>query len=235
MMGLFGGNYNKPGPGIDKNAPPKKGLALFFDIYIRAFWELIKLNLIFLLFSIPIVTIGPAYAAMSKVTMLMIRERPFFVFSDFWAAFKAEFKQSFITGLLTAVLSIMMFVGMRFYLAAAAQNQMMYALWFLLVAISFILAMACIYVYPLIVTVSLPLKAIYKNAMLLSIVCLKHSLPALLVIIIIGGGSFLFFPFSIPIILLLLFSHISFISGFTAWPGIKKYVAGEDISEQDAK
>ena len=36
-MGLFTPNYVKPGPGIDKDAPPKTGLALFFEIFIREF------------------------------------------------------------------------------------------------------------------------------------------------------------------------------------------------------
>ncbi|WP_312645028.1 DUF624 domain-containing protein [Hydrogenoanaerobacterium sp.] len=231
-MGLFSSNYDRPGPGIDKDAPPKKGLVLFFDIYFRAFWELIKLNFIFILFCIPIVTIGPACAAMSKVTMLMVRERPFFVFSDFFEAFKKEFKQSFATGLLIGLLSVMLLVGMRFYLQAAAQNPLMYVLWFLFIVMAFMLGMACIYVYPLIVTVSLPLKSIFKNALLLSIICLKHSLPALIAILVIGGGGLLYFPLTIPLFLVFLLSLISFICSFAAWPGMKKYVAGGQAEEQ---
>ena len=31
-MGIFGGGYDKPGKGVDKNEPKKKGFFLFFDI-----------------------------------------------------------------------------------------------------------------------------------------------------------------------------------------------------------
>lgn len=52
-MGLFGVNYAKEGPGIDKNAPQKKRFFLFWDIYFRKFWKLIQLNLVYFLFYIP--------------------------------------------------------------------------------------------------------------------------------------------------------------------------------------
>ncbi len=51
-MGFFG-NYSTPGPGIDKNAPKKKGLNLFYEIFFRKFWALIKLNLLYLVTIIP--------------------------------------------------------------------------------------------------------------------------------------------------------------------------------------
>ncbi len=51
-MGLFGGNYAKPGPGVDKDAPKKKGLFLYFDILTRKFTKLIQANLIYSLMSI---------------------------------------------------------------------------------------------------------------------------------------------------------------------------------------
>ena len=36
-MGIFGGGYDKPGKGVDKNEPKKKVFFLFFDIVIRKF------------------------------------------------------------------------------------------------------------------------------------------------------------------------------------------------------
>jgi uncharacterized membrane protein YesL len=54
MGSLFGFiNYNKPGPGVPKNAPPKPGIIVFFEVYSRKFWNLVKLNMLFSLFNIP--------------------------------------------------------------------------------------------------------------------------------------------------------------------------------------
>lgn len=226
-MGIFG-NFDKPGPGIEKNAPKKKGIALFFDVYLRAFWELLKLNMLYLLFCIPIITIGPATAAMTKVTMLIVRERPFFVFGDFFEAFKSNFKQSFVTGLLLGASSVLLFVAMQFYWGVAAQNKLMYVIAFITVAFAFMLAMASIYIYPMLVTMALPLKLIYKNSLLLSVVCLKHSLPALVVVGLFAVGIFCFLPFSIPLLLVWFFSFAAFVSSFAAWPGIEQYVVNKE-------
>lgn len=52
-MGLFNPNYSKPGPGVSKDEPKKKGLARFYQIFIRKFWDLIKLNFLYTLTLIP--------------------------------------------------------------------------------------------------------------------------------------------------------------------------------------
>lgn len=50
-MGLF--NYNKPGPGISKDAPKKKGIFLYFELFGRKFSKLFSVNMLYFLFSIP--------------------------------------------------------------------------------------------------------------------------------------------------------------------------------------
>lgn len=48
FFGLFG-NYDKPGPGVPKDEPPKPGFVRFFTILARKFSKLVQLNLVFLL------------------------------------------------------------------------------------------------------------------------------------------------------------------------------------------
>lgn len=57
-MGLFGfGNYSAPGPGVDKNAPKKKGFFLYVDIVIRKFVKLMSANALYFLFSLPMMAV----------------------------------------------------------------------------------------------------------------------------------------------------------------------------------
>jgi len=56
-MGLFGGGYEKPGPGVDKNAPKKKGIFLYFEILTRKIWKLIQTNALYFAVSIPMILI----------------------------------------------------------------------------------------------------------------------------------------------------------------------------------
>ena len=53
-MGLFSFNYDRPGPGVPDNLPPKKGVGLFFDIVVRKFSKLIGINLLYVLCSLPV-------------------------------------------------------------------------------------------------------------------------------------------------------------------------------------
>lgn len=49
-MGFFGfGNYDKPGPGVSKDEPPKAAPIRFFEVLARKFSKLVQLNLIFMI------------------------------------------------------------------------------------------------------------------------------------------------------------------------------------------
>ena len=87
-MGLFGGNYNDSGAGVAKKAPQKKTIFRFFDSFANKFWVLIEINFIYVLFCLPIVTFGPATAAMTKLMRNIYLEKPQFIFHDFFKAFK---------------------------------------------------------------------------------------------------------------------------------------------------
>ena len=59
MAGFFGlFDYNKPGPGVPKDAPRKSPLIVFFEILQRKFWNLIKVNMMFLIFNLPALILG---------------------------------------------------------------------------------------------------------------------------------------------------------------------------------
>lgn len=54
MAGLFNFiNYSRPGPGVSKDEPQKPRIILFFQIYLRRFWDIVKLNMLFSLFNLP--------------------------------------------------------------------------------------------------------------------------------------------------------------------------------------
>ena len=56
-MGIFNRDFNKPGPGVNKDEPRKKGAARFFELLTRDFGDLIKLNLLFCVCAIPTVSV----------------------------------------------------------------------------------------------------------------------------------------------------------------------------------
>ena len=55
-MGLFNG-YTKPGPGIDKNEPKKRGIFRFFEILGRKLTKLMGVNMLYFICSLPVLLI----------------------------------------------------------------------------------------------------------------------------------------------------------------------------------
>lgn len=54
MAGIFGiGDFTKEGKGVDKDAPKKRGVFAFFELFFRKFWRLCKLNWLYLAACIP--------------------------------------------------------------------------------------------------------------------------------------------------------------------------------------
>lgn len=58
MAGFFGFfDFTKPGKGIEKGAPRKKGVALFFELFFRKFWSYVKLNMLYIITAIPAIIV----------------------------------------------------------------------------------------------------------------------------------------------------------------------------------
>lgn len=56
-MGIFRYNYNKPGPGVEKDAPKKKGLFLYLELLRRKFGKLAQATMLYFICSIPMIII----------------------------------------------------------------------------------------------------------------------------------------------------------------------------------
>jgi uncharacterized membrane protein YesL len=191
---------------------------------ITRFWDILKLNVLFILYSIPIITVGPAFGALTSITMKIVQKKHIFIFSDFHEAFKLNWKQSLICSLIGLIVFFLLISSIFFYFNLAQSNSKFYIILFFCLFLIILFGFAWIHVYPLITTVSLSLKDILKNSVLLSIVCFKNTFLGTLVSGMILGFNVFFLPLTFPLYLLITFSLLSFIASFTAWEGIKKYI-----------
>ena len=223
-MGFLKANFQKEGKGISKDTPEKTGFALFLETLIRELGSLIKLNFLFLLFSIPIITIPASFAALTNVSMKIARQQHVFVFSDFKESFKKNWKQSSLLGIIFLLLFSLITISLIFYSNASSNNNLLYVPLFICIFINLLLLFSFIYSFPLLTTVKLSLKDTLKNSFLLSIISLKNTLIAIVFTIIIFSVSIFLFPFTIFAILTLSFSLTAFINSFFSWPAIQQYV-----------
>lgn len=215
----FRPGYLKEGPGIEKDAPPKTGLALFFEILVREFWQLLKLNLLFVICALPLVTFGAARAALSRCTMNMVRDVPNDVWHDFRQELKKDFPRNTVLGLLE-----LFAIGVFLLLLSLPGVRGNTAVCVVLFALAAVGALVLGYLWPMLVAVDVPPRAAVKNAAVLALAFPQHSLPALAVALLLYGLSFWLFPLSLPLVLFVPFGMGSFVTSFAAWSDIRRLV-----------
>lgn len=215
----FRPGYLKEGPGIEKDAPPKTGLALFFQILVREFWQLLKLNLLFVICALPLVTFGAARAALSRCTMNMVRDVP----NDVWDDFRQELKKDFSRNTALGLLELFA-LGMLMLLLSLPGIRSNTVACVVLLALTAIVVLVLGYLWPMVVAVDVPLRAAIKNAAVLALAFPQHSLPALVVALLLYGLSFWLFPLSLPLVMFVPFGMGSFVTSFAAWSDIRRLV-----------
>lgn len=222
-MGLFYNN-NVSGKGVAKNGPKKKPFFRFWELFANKFWTFFTLNLIYILFCLPIVTIGPATAALTAMMRNIYLERPQFIWHDFIGYFKKNFKQAFFVGILDL---IAVAVSVITFIQFAKQENMeasMQVLYLLSIAAQVMFLMMNFYIYPQIAALDLSIGGIIKNAAILIFV----NLPAeLIVLAFVMGFSALFFYFFFPLVFLLPIlpgAWLVFLSVFCCYPAIQKLI-----------
>jgi uncharacterized membrane protein YesL len=150
----------------------------FFRILeiVTAFFQL---NLIWLLFCLPVVTIFPATVAMYCVTRQWIIHKDYSVFRSFMKFFKENFKQSFILGLIWLFMSGVLFIDFSLMDSLGSLQPIFYSI-FLLVA--FIMVLTTIYIFPMLSHYSMKTTDIIKNSFFFSLRFLPTTMLALLCI-----------------------------------------------------
>lgn len=213
-------HYSKEGKGEDY---PTHGVALYFAIIGTHFWKFISLNLIFVLFCLPVVTIPAALAGMNRVLLLLIRKGHCFFWADFWEEFKKSFWRSLLKGVITII-----GLALAYYLLniGLTNGQSIYGIVFsaLGIVLAVFFAITAAWYFVLVPMLDLPTSALLKNARLLSILEWKQSLSILTISVVMIFLIMLFFPISVPIYLLLLIAFVQYTICFILNSSIQKRV-----------
>ena len=152
----------------------------FFN-YDSPFWsfmsrvaDLVILNLLWLLFCIPVFTIGASTAAMYRVTLNLVRGEGGGVIRSFWASFKLNFKQGVLLFLILLIPTLLVIYEVWMYLSGAVAQSIWMGAVFCLPAL--LVSLISAYVYPLLAQFDNTIRNTIKNACLLAIGNLPYSL-----------------------------------------------------------
>ncbi|MCM1166339.1 MAG: DUF624 domain-containing protein [Lachnospiraceae bacterium] len=222
-MGLFYNN-NVAGSGVSKNGPKKKPFFRYWELFANKFWTFFKINLVYFLFCIPIVTFGPATAAMTALMRNIYLERPQFIFHDFWQQFKKNFKQSFIIGMLDIFVIGLSILTFWYYSLHPDMDTGAKVLYVLAIAAQVLFVMMNFYIYPQIVSLNLGMGGIIKNSVILVFVNLWGELITLACFAAYSALVMFFHIFVLTLAPLVPFAWLAFTSVFCCYPAIQKYI-----------
>lgn len=221
-MSFFDRYRNNNRPDIPKDAPEKKGAAKVLSTLWREFWGLIKLNFLFMLTCIPIVTIPASITAMSRITCTMAKNENYFLWADYKKAFKRDFFKSLLGGLIILLLSAIFIFSTYVYMLMYGNSKLFILLAGIAVCFGILVLFSSFYFFPMLAMVELPMKGLLVNSLLLALSNIKRTLLALVAFLIFLVGASLLFPYSCIYMVFIMFSMTSLMIALAVFPVIDK-------------
>ena len=154
-----------------------------FFRFMGKLFDVVALNLVFIIVCIPIVTIGPAVSALYYASVKSIRRDRSYPIKEFFKAFKRDFKQSFIVGLILVLASVIIYVDIRFVMDFIKNGFT--AMRYVYLVIGMVISFISVYIFPLISRFSLKISGLFRLSFYLAI---RHLLTTIVSIILLFGG-----------------------------------------------
>ena len=154
-----------------------------FFRFMGKLFDVVALNLVFIIVCIPLVTIGPAISALYYASVKSIRRDRSYPIKEFFKAFKRDFKQSFIVGLILVLAAAIIYVDIRFVVDYIKNNFT--AMRYVYLVIGLVISFISVYIFPLISRFSLKISGLFRLSFYLAI---RHLLTTIVSIILLFGG-----------------------------------------------
>lgn len=220
-MSLFHKQPSREGAGLPL---PEGGIRRYGAILFSNFWRLIGLNLIFVLFSLPVVTLPAALCGANRVCMLLIRNGYCFLWGDFYEEFRRSFRRSLLPGLLFGVL---LFAG--YYAMSLGLTNGGLPLWSMLFWATGLAAAAAglcwgSYFFALVSLLDQENGAVLKNARLLCMLSPGRSLAVLALILGTGFVLAMLMPFSLMLLVTCAVAPVQYTLCFLVYGLAEQYI-----------
>ncbi len=186
--------------------------------------DLIMLNALFLVCSLPLVTVGASLTAMLKIIQGYLTGSEPGMFRTFFRAWRQNFKQATLAWLLTAALTAVL--GYNFFLIGANfTGAAAMALRYVMGALLVVVLAAAGYLFPLIARYDNTLWQHLINALSLAVAKLPFTLPVLALNVlpaVLAWVSLRVFMYSIAVWVLIGFAAICYLDCLILRPVLRK-------------
>lgn len=206
----------------------------FLSIALNRLGDLVISNLLFILCSIPIVTIGPAFTALHYCTLRIVKGTHTRTIKTFFSAFKENFKQSLIAWLGSLLIFAVLITNINFLRITdtSFSRILMYMSIIILVFVFFM----NLYIYPVIAAFQGNLKTLLCNAF---IFIGSHLFKTILMAIIwLFPLATTYFdvqlqPLYVFCWFFFLFSTLAYINSFILYRMFKPYLGDDDEDDEE--
>ncbi len=195
--------------------------------------DLMILNFLFMLFSIPVFTFGASMTALYTVTFKMLDETEGNIIKTFVKAFKRNFKQATVIWLV--VFAAGAFLAYDAYLSYVSTSIIAKILMGVVILVAIIYAMWVSWVFPVQSKFDNPVKVNMKNAALMMVI---HMFPTTLLITVLNVAPLLLLWFQtslffwlLPFFFFLMFSFIAYNNSKQLKKAFADYIPESELPE----
>ncbi|MCR5102365.1 MAG: DUF624 domain-containing protein [Butyrivibrio sp.] len=187
--------------------------------------------LILLLVSFPI---GAALTGMHYVLLKMVRDEESYILKSFWKSFRENFKQATALWYIVAGVATVLLVDLWYMSKSSASFPLLFR--YILVAVSLVLYMFSLYIFPLQSKFVNPVKNTLKNSALMAIMALPKTLLMFGINVVVLLLLYFFEGQMVPVILVLGLSGPGFLHALLYNKTFKKFEPEDEdahLSEEE--
>ncbi len=200
--------------------------------FIGKFFDIMILNILWCICSIPVFTIGASTTAAYYVTLKLVRDEDGSTIKDFFRAFKDNFKQATGIWLILLVLGLVIGADMYFFTRVMEGNEQLRSIMIAVFAgFALMLGGVFTFVFPLQCRFYNPVKRTLLNAWFMSIRHFLATLGILAVDILFPYLAFAYATFLIPLFMLFGFPLLIYLNSFMIAPILEKYMPKKEEPE----
>lgn len=197
-------------------------LTLWQNVY-----PLMKLNLCFILFCVPVVTVPAAIVALYAGCVDVIRGKKVSVFRLFLHTIRKEFFHCWALLLLLMIPLVLAVFNAVFYWECEQKLFLIPGLLMCVVAVMILMMIP--YAFTMQGRVALNIRQTVKNAFLLSFMNLPFTVCSSLIVALIMLLSLLYWLYALPLTIMVTFSLCSYIGAYFSLYALQKFVLTEEL------
>lgn len=205
-----------------------------FFVLMSKIFDVMILGLLWLVFCIPVITIGPASTALYYAMVKVIRRERSYLLKEFFRSFKLNFKQGALLTLIYGVLAAIIYVDLMYMLDLANGGSdvgsMMLGAFIVLVVFALF---TVVYTFPILSRFTITIKGLFKWSFYMAIRHIGWTL--LFAVMFIGNAVLLFYSFFfMPPLIIFLPGLYTLLVSFPMEHIFKKYMPVSEETDEES-